>query len=127
MRTHKTAARRRGISIAEAAVALAVIMIVSAAAATFIVRAVDTETEVAHAMERSEQLENAIECYRWADGDAGKFKEALSQVGYEGNGYALRFTLTESDYINVALTTDINGKLTGIVISGPKMDEVNYG
>ena len=130
MKLHKRIARRRGISMVEVVVALAVIMIVSAAATTLILRVSEVEGEVAHTMERNEQVENIIECYRWAKGDAALFTGALEEIDYDPyDSGSLRFYLTETDWVDVVLQKeDESNKLTGIRISGPNMDEdIIYG
>ena len=83
MKMHKRVARRRGISLAEVVIALAIIMIVSAATATFLVRAVNAEAKTANTLEHNERMENIIECYQWANGNEFAFSYAMGVLDYD--------------------------------------------
>lgn len=83
MKLRKNAARRRGITLAEMAVALALIMIVSVATTTLYLSVSEKEADIADTMEYNEHVENIIECYQWANGDPNKTKDALAAAGYD--------------------------------------------
>ena len=82
MKIHKTAARRRGVTLVEAVVALTLIMIVSVAATSLFLGVSEKERIIANTMEHNEHVENVIECYQWANGDLDKLKGALPVAGY---------------------------------------------
>lgn len=76
---------RRGISIVEVAVALAVVMIVSAAAASLVSAASDGDEKAVHTYEIGEYTESVLECFRWANDDS-EFEVAVDVLGFSRVG-----------------------------------------
>ena len=85
MKLRKKAARRRGITLAEMAVALALIMIVSVATTSLCLSVSEREKEISDTMAHNEHVENIIECYQWANGNESAFFEAMGELGYLGS------------------------------------------
>lgn len=85
---------RRGFTLAEVVVALTIIVLISGASVmTFAVQA-RVEAKTAQTFEATNIAENAIECFRYAQGDAEKFKSAFFN---EYSGYTLVGSGTSED------------------------------
>ena len=69
---------RRGFTIAEVIVALTVIIIVSGATLMLVASQANAETVAIQTIEATNIAENAIECFRYANGDVDKFKNAFN-------------------------------------------------
>ena len=82
----KKSAKRRGFTVAEVAVALAVILIVSGAAITFIGSQTRVESQAVATIEATNIAENAIECFRYAQKNDKDFKGWFGHCGYTING-----------------------------------------
>lgn len=74
--------RRRGISLAEVAVALAVIMLISAATMSLVTLSSRLDGEAALAISINEYAESALESFRWAD-FSWEFEDAMEILGFE--------------------------------------------
>ena len=101
---------RKGVALAEVVIALVVITIVSAATLSVIFSSVQIENKTIVAMDVRNQAENAIECFRFADGNLKTFVDCLKKTekelafaGSEGNrrayvldkgGYKTTITVT---------------------------------
>ena len=101
--------KRRGFTVAELVVALAVILIVSSAAITFISVQTNTEARAIATVEATNMAENAIECFRFAKRNNRGFKEWFEYCGctLEGEG------TQEKPYV-----AQKNGVTAEIVING---------
>lgn len=99
MKLRKKASRRRGITLAEMAVALALIMIVSVATTSLYLSVSEKEEEISDTMEHNERMENVIECYQWANGDLGAFYGAMDTLGYLGSVIVSKPTCEGEGYI----------------------------
>lgn len=74
----------KGISMVEVVIALVVITIISIATLSVVFMSVKVEAKAAVTMEVRNAAENAVECFRFADGDKTEFIKCLDKsVGIE--------------------------------------------
>ncbi len=71
---------RRGVTIMEVVIALAIITIISAVSLSMIVISHDVERKAESAITAKNAAENAIECFRFADGNKTTFWECLKKT-----------------------------------------------
>ena len=99
---------RRGFSLAEVVVAIAIIVIVSSASMTLIGVQARTEAKSVATVEATNIAENAIECFRYAQNTETPFSEVFDLYGYltvkENNG--TKVTVTKS---GATVIIEING------------------
>lgn len=99
---------RRGFSLAEVVVAIAIIVIVSSASMTLIGVQARTEAKSVATVEATNIAENAIECFRYAQNTGTNFSEVFHLYGYdtfkENNG--AKVTVTKS---GATVIIEING------------------
>lgn len=74
--------QRHGISIVEAAVALAIIMLISAVTMSLVTIASRVDGEAAYITEINEYVESTLDCFRWADNSVD-FGKAVAQFGFK--------------------------------------------
>ena len=105
--------KQRGFTVAELVVALAVILIVSSAAITFISVQTNTEARAIATVEATNISENAIECFRFAKRNNRGFREWFEHCGctLEGEG------TQENPYV-----AQKNGVTAEIVINGDTIE-----
>ena len=125
MKMHKRVARRRGISLAEVVIALAIIMIVSAATATFLVRAVNAEAKTANTLEHNERMENVLECYQWANGNETVFYAAIDKLGYPGS-VTVDFPTCTTDGLIACACDECGGSIVYLAPIGHVWSTVTY-
>ena len=112
---------RRGFTVLEVVIALTVITIVSASAFALIHSHIKLEQQSIQSIEATNIAENAIECFRFANGDSGGFKDAYetavstddSPVVLDGGAQddgSTKYTYTDSA-LNVTFTI-IGNKFT---------------
>ena len=80
MKNDKKARMRRGFSVAEVIVALAVVVIVSAAATSLIVSHAKLEATTVEMVTAANIAENAIECYRYAGKNTGEGAPTFTEL-----------------------------------------------
>lgn len=80
---------RRGFTVAEVAVALTVIVIVSAASMTLIAMQARVETRAVQTIEATNIAENAIECFMYAGADFENVFKGYDLVEDEENNYTV--------------------------------------
>lgn len=110
---------RKGVALAEVVIALVVITIISVATLSVMFSSVQIENKTIVAMDVRNQAENAIECFRFADGNLKTFIDCLKKTekelafaGAEGNRRA--YVLDKGGYeIAITVTIDNTGKMTG--------------
>ncbi|MBQ3597724.1 MAG: hypothetical protein II987_00485 [Clostridia bacterium] len=73
---------RKGISMTEVIVAMAVLVMVSGAAITVLIASVKADTAYQNKYAVLSGCENAAECLRFADGNEILLKEALEKAGF---------------------------------------------
>ena len=113
---------RRGFTVLEVVIALTVITIVSASAFALIHSHLKLEKQSVQSIEATNIAENAIECFRFANGDAAKFETTYEAVigeelnaidgGYEytdDNGLTVKFEI-ENRKITITIS-DNNGEI----------------
>ena len=111
----KSARSRRGISLVEVIVALAVIAIISTAALSLVISSSKVDANSLRSTQVMMAAENSLECYRFAEneekfaellGNTGDYKKADDSYVLTESSYAitvkyeddsLRFTATDSD------------------------------
>lgn len=88
---------RRGISLVEVAVALAVITIISAAALSLVISSAKVDANSLRTTQVMMHAENALECFRFAD-SKDDFLELMKKTGnyYDEDG---RYLLSEKNYV----------------------------
>ncbi len=114
---------RKGVSIIEVVIALVVISIISAATVSVIVKSIGVETNSVATYEVRNSAENAIDCFRFADGDEATFIDCLndtvgenaftSQNGSyvcDAGGYRVTITLLEGQGGFTYQAVDSDGK-----------------
>lgn len=115
---------RRGFTIAELVVALAIIVIVSATAIAIVNSQNTIYLRTVQTTEATNMAENAVECFRFAKGDAGKFKEAYER-SLNGTDLVDDTNNEKTDYTfeknNMTVTITIEGNtLTFLAVDGEK-------
>lgn len=78
----KLLGNRKGISMTEVIVAMAVLVMVSGAAITVLIASVKADTAYQNKYAVLSGCENAAECLRFADGNEVLLKEALEKAGF---------------------------------------------
>ncbi|MBO5982190.1 MAG: prepilin-type N-terminal cleavage/methylation domain-containing protein [Clostridia bacterium] len=73
---------RKGVSMTEVIVAMAVLVMVSGAAITVLIASVKADTAFENKYTVLSGCENAAECLRFADGNEILLKEALEKAGF---------------------------------------------
>lgn len=72
---------RKGVTVAEVVIALVIIAAISAFTLSLIVMSIGVETKSESAIEVKNAAENAIECFRFANGDKETFWTCLERTG----------------------------------------------
>lgn len=119
---------RKGLSLVEVMVALAVIAIISAAALSLVVSSSRLDAKSVKTAKVMMAAENALECFRYAD-DTGEFKDLLNETDAvytsqdgklvtNANGYVIHITVDETykELTFVAYETDEKGQKTEDII-----------
>ena len=119
---------RRGFSLAEVVVAIAIIVIVSSASMTLIGVQARTEAKSVATVEATNIAENAIECFRYAQNTGTDFSEVFDLYGYltvkENNGTKVTVTKSGATVI-IEITGDtmtVNATFAGDAI----FEEITY-
>lgn len=100
----KSARSRRGISLVEVIVALAVIAIISTAALSLVISSSKVDANSLRSTQVMMAAENSLECYRFAENEE-KFAELLGNTGdYKKVDNA--YVLTEKAYVVTINYTD---------------------
>ena len=125
---------RRGFTVAEVAVALAVIVIISGAMLIFVASQAKVEARTVHTIEATNIAENAIECFRYMefDGDdqdyqdyLGLLKKANPDAQISGEN---PFTVTKNGLtVNISITNDTEKNTTTIAINAEVNGETILG
>ncbi len=94
---------RKGISVAEVAVALVIITIISGAAISLVLNSVKVETNFVAATQTQTSAENVLECFRFSD-NADTFLQALQTLD------AYEFDSEQNAYILTGKTVNVTVK-----------------
>jgi len=89
---------RRGISLAEAVIAMAVILVVSAAATTLITHFAAVSARMMQRNEATNIVENTLECFKYCD-NRTDFEAEVSALGYAYGVAGDVYTLEGNDYV----------------------------
>lgn len=108
---YKKIRSRRGISLAEVMIALAIITIVSAAALSLTLSSAKVDAMALRTTQITMAGENALECFRYADND-GDFGELLKKTGNYTSSVNGVYTLEEEMY-----TITVNADYTNNTMS----------
>lgn len=117
---------RKGLSLVEVMVALAVIAIISAAALSLVVSSSRLDAKSVKTAKVMMAAENALECFRYAD-DTGEFKNLLNETDAvytsqddklvtNANGYVIHITVVGKELTFIAYETDEKGQKTEDII-----------
>ena len=91
---------KRGFSLAEVIVALAVIVVVSAEALSLVSSHARLERKSVETIEAAEIAESVIEVFRWWKNNGGEFDEVLSEIGLAKDGDLYTYAvISEGDTI----------------------------
>lgn len=101
----KLLGNRKGISMTEVIVAMAVLVMVSGAAITVLIASVKADTAYQNKYAVLSGCENAAECLRFADGNEGLLKEALEKAGFDQTDET-EFTLEKGNETVTVLKID---------------------
>lgn len=101
----KLLGNRKGISMTEVIVAMAVLVMVSGAAITVLIASVKADTAYQNKYAVLSGCENAAECLRFADGNEVLLKEALEKAGFAQTDEA-EFTLEKGNETVTVLKID---------------------
>ena len=120
--TANSARSRRGISLVEVIVALAVITIISTAALSLVISSARVDANSLRSTQVMMAAENALECYRFAESKE-EFAALLEKTGdYKGSDGV--FVLTEKSYVITVHYT--NTKLTFSATDGDGEEIYSY-
>lgn len=99
MKINKAGYSRRGISIVEAVIAIAIIMIVSMSAISLQIAMIESEKKSARNAEIIQLADDTLDCFNWAANGAD-FKTAMLKLGFQPPQTPdVKYTLTaESGY-----------------------------
>lgn len=118
----KSARSRRGISLVEVVVALAVITIISAAALSLVISSARVDANSLRSTQVTIAAENSLECYRFAESEE-EFATLLEKTGdYKKVDGA--YVLTEKAYVITVHYTDT--KLTFSATDGDGEEIYSY-
>lgn len=101
----KLLGNRKGISMTEVIVAMAVLVMVSGAAITVLIASVKADTAYQNKYAVLSGCENAAECLRFADGNEVLLKEALEKAGFAQTDET-EFTLEKGNETVTVLKND---------------------
>lgn len=101
----KLLGNRKGISMTEVIVAMAVLVMVSGAAITVLIASVKADTAYQNKYAVLSGCENAAECLRFADGNEILLKEALEKAGFAQTDET-EFTLEKGNETVTVLKND---------------------
>lgn len=101
----KLLGNRKGISMTEVIVAMAVLVMVSGAAITVLIASVKADTAYQNKYAVLSGCENAAECLRFADGNEILLKEALEKAGFAQTDET-EFTLEKGNEAVTVLKND---------------------
>lgn len=96
---HRLLYDRRGISIAEVVVAMAMVLIITGAAISVQIASTKADVAFRHKYNALNACENAEACLRYADGDAGVLDDALEGAGFTETREGVEYTYTSGDYV----------------------------
>lgn len=115
----KSARSRRGISLVEVIVALAVITIISTAALSLVISSARVDANSLRSTRVMIAAENALECYRFSDSE-DEFVALLRKTGdyIEADG---SYVLTESSYAITVEYEDDSLRFTAIDSDGKEI------
>lgn len=115
----KSARSRRGISLVEVIVALAVITIISTAALSLVISSARVDANSLRSTRVMIAAENALECYRFSDSE-DEFVALLRKTGdyIEADG---SYVLTESSYAITVKYEDDSLRFTAIDSDGKEI------
>ena len=113
---------RKGISITEVVVAMAMVLLITGAALTLLVASMKSDAKYLAKSTALNACENAVECVRFAD-DTYTLTTALSRVGFQKtvdpadpNGYFTKFFLTSGDHtVRVNVSTNAEFEIYVVV------------
>ena len=121
----RQASRRRGISLLETVIALAVISVISAATVTLIVASTKAEARILNDMYITNAAENAVECFQYAESS----DELLALLQRTDAAYTAssedpqRIFLTKSTY-TVTVLADFVGNTVEIYATDEDGEEI---
>lgn len=107
----KTIRSRKGISIIEVVVAMAIVMIVSAAALSLMVTSVEFDRKYDAQTQAMNACESAVECIRFAN-TADELDGYLSRLGFEKAGE--EYILPDNDTVKIR----VNGNQWILIFEG---------
>jgi prepilin-type N-terminal cleavage/methylation domain-containing protein len=112
----KSARSRRGISLVEVIVALAVIAIISTAALSLVISSARVDANSLRSTQVMMAAENALECYRFAENE----EEFAALLGHTGDYIEAddSYVLTESSYAITVKYEDDSLRFTAIDSDG---------
>ena len=121
-RIKKLLSDRKGISITEVVVAMAMVLLITGAALTLLVASMKSDAKYLAKSTALNACENAVECVRFAD-DTYTLTTALSRVGFQKtvdpadpNGYFTKFFLTSGDHtVRVNVSTNAEFEIYVVV------------
>ena len=104
---------RKGISMVEVVVALVVITIISLATLSVVFVSAKVEAKTFVAMEVRNSAENAVECFRFANGDIDVFIACLNKTGQQFNEASNGSYISNAGryIVTITLKKDENDKL----------------
>lgn len=115
--------RKKGITVAEVAVALAIISIVSAAAMGMALSSVKVEANFVAVTGAQTSAENVLDCFRFSD-NADTFFLALQRLGdYEFNAAENAYILTEKN-MTVTVKASFSPKKLEYTATKPGGEEI---
>lgn len=101
----KKLSARKGISLTEVVVALAVISIISAAALSLVISSANIEADVVRTMNVSAAADDVLDCFRYADNNE-EFEATIQKLdGYQTTGDG-QYVLNKPNYV---IVIKING------------------
>lgn len=112
---------RKGVSIVEVVVALVVISLISAATTSVIMKSLDVETKSVAVYAVRNSAENAMDCFRFADGDEGVFIDCLNDT-ISGNGFVAQSGSYVYDTESYRITITLLNEQKGFVYQAVRSD-----
>ena len=111
---------RKGVSMTEVIVAMAMVLIVTGAAITVLIASSRADTVYRNKYRALNGCENAVECLRFAENDESLLESALKKAGFEEidpeqEGFGAGYVLIHGDE-QVKVVKDDNGDENYVVI-----------
>lgn len=121
--TPRNEKKKRGFSLMEAIIALAIIVMIGGATLTLVLSSVKVENATAAKMNAVNEAQNAVECFRYASDNAANLEELLKKAGVMEENAAFKNGNYTVEKVGYTLTLEIEDdkKITATATNGGEL------